>query len=489
MLLKELISGLDTVKVTGSLDTEITGIAYDSRNIVKGWLFVCKGFNFEEKYIHDAVARGAAAILAGIDNMQSGQLGIPVVTVDNPRYALAFVSDVFYGHITRKLRIIGITGTKGKTTTAYMIKSVFDEAGIKTGLIGTIKNMIGSRELHTERTTPESADLQELFKTMADEGVKAAVMEVSSHALDLHRVSCVDFDTAIFTNLTRDHMDYHGTFENYLEAKAKLFRMCGTGFVNIDSEYGCRIIEKSACRIFTFGIVEKHADIRAENIEHKPGSVGFTLESPWGSVRLDIPIPGVFTVYNALGAASVCLEHGIPAEKVRKGLGKAYVPGRAEITAVWNGATIMIDYAHTPDSLENIINTVKEFAAGRIICVFGCGGDRDRTKRPIMAEISGRLADFTVLTSDNPRTEDPEAIIDDVEKGIKGTGYAYTRITDRREAIKYSILNSRENDIIILAGKGHETYQQFRDKTIHFDEREVVREIIEGLENEKRRKQ
>mgnify|MGYP000993126233 CR=1 FL=1 len=485
MLLKDIITGLKVKHVNGDVNIDIEGISYDSRTVKKGFLFICKGFNFEEKYIYDAIDRGATAIMTEDESININD--ITVIVVENTRYALAYVSDLFYGHPSEKLNIIGITGTKGKTTTSYMIKSIMEADSHKVGLIGTIRNMIGDRELKTDRTTPEALDLQQLFSEMIDEGVDCGVMEVSSHALELDRVSCIDFDTAIFTNLSRDHLDFHKTFENYINAKAKLFRMCKTGIVNIDNEYGSKIIEQASCNIYTFGI-DKNADITAENIIYNSDSVEFFIKTPWGNGNLKVGIPGKFTVYNALGAAAACMASGIPINSVAKGLEKVSVPGRAEIIETGRNFVVMIDYAHSPDSLENILKTVREFAKGRLICVFGCGGDRDKTKRPIMGEISGRLADFTVITSDNPRTEDPDAIINDIEQGLKNTSYPYVKITDRREAIKFSLGNAKENDIIVLAGKGHETYQQFKDKTIHFDEREVVRELLEELDKEEAEK-
>ncbi|MCR4434567.1 MAG: UDP-N-acetylmuramoyl-L-alanyl-D-glutamate--2,6-diaminopimelate ligase [Clostridiales bacterium] len=483
MLLKDLIKGMETVACKGNMDIEVDSIAYDSRNARRGSLFVCiEGFKFDaHNYILAALENGAVALL--VQKEVDVPEGIAVVRVKDTRYALAFVSDVFFGHPSSKFNLIGVTGTKGKTTTTFMIKSILECAGQKVGLIGTIANYIGNEALPAQRTTPESYDLQFLFSEMVEKKVDAVVMEVSSHALELHRVSCSDYDIGIFTNLSRDHMDFHETFENYLNAKMKLFKKSKKGLVNIDNEYGKTILERADCELYTFSI-EKDADIRAVDIKKHPGGVEFKILTPWGSENIRVNIPGTFSVYNAIAAAGACGLSGISLEYIKAGLEKVSVPGRAEIAYSGKDFTIIIDYAHSPDSLENILTTVKDYCPGRLISVFGCGGDRDRTKRPIMGEISGRIADFTIITSDNPRTEAPEAIIKDIEEGIKGVNAEYITIVERRDAIKYAIANAAAGDIIVLAGKGHETYQIFKDKTIHFDEREVVREILEELKLE-----
>ncbi|MFZ5985966.1 MAG: UDP-N-acetylmuramoyl-L-alanyl-D-glutamate--2,6-diaminopimelate ligase [Bacillota bacterium] len=482
MLLKELVKGLSITDVSGDLDVEIKDIAYDSRKAKAGSLFVCiEGFKVDgHKFIPQALENGTRAFLVQKD--VEVPEGVSVVRVEDTRYALASVSDIFYGHPSGKFNLVGVTGTKGKTTTTYMIKSILEAYGQKVGLIGTISNRIGEEVLPTDRTTPESYDLQELFSEMVEKKVNSVVMEVSSHALELHRVSCSEYDIGIFTNLSRDHLDFHKTFENYLNAKIKLFKMCKKGLINIDNEYGREVVDNALCEVYTMGIDNK-ADIRAVDIVKHSDSVEFKVISPWFSGDIKVNIPGKFTIYNALGAIGSCALMGIPFEYISKGLKNVTVPGRAEIVDLGKDYTVMIDYAHSPDSLENILTTVKGYAPGRVVCVFGCGGDRDRTKRPVMGEISGKLADFTVVTSDNPRTEDPEAIIKDIEEGIKKAGAAYITIVDRREAIKYAIENARPKDIILLAGKGHETYIILKDKTIHFDEREVVREILDELNN------
>lgn len=478
MLLRDIVEGLKIIESNGDLDIDIESIAYDSRKACEKSLFVCiDGTKTDgHKFIQNAYENGARAFI--IQKSLELPKGCTFVRISDTRYGMAYAADKFYDHPSGKFKLTGITGTKGKTTITYMIKSILEMKKQKVGLIGTIANMICDEKIYTSRTTPESVDLQGLFDEMVSKKVDNVVMEVSSHALDLHRVSCSDFDIGVFTNLSRDHLDYHITFENYLEAKAKLFSMCKEGLVNIDNEYGKRILELAKCKTYTFGI-NNNADIFAKEIVKRQNSVEFHIVTPWGEGEISVNIPGIFTVYNALAAASVCLMQGIEMEFIQKGLLNVTVPGRAEVVETGREFSILIDYAHTPDSLENILNTVKGYVKGRIICVFGCGGDRDRTKRPIMGEISSKLADFTIITSDNPRTEEPENIIKEIEEGMTCPGECFVTIADRRQAIKYAIDNAKKDDVIVLAGKGHETYQQFATKTIHFDEREVVKELLE----------
>ena len=480
MVLKELIKGLSVLSISGSDNMEITGIAYDSRKVRKGYLFVCIDGTTTDghDFIPQAIENGAAAIVVQKDGKLPEEISI--VRTPDTRYALAHISDAFYGHPSGRFKLVGVTGTKGKTTTTFMVKAILESAGKKAGLVGTLGSRIGDRMLYTERTTPESHDLQSLFSEMVDEGVDSVVMEVSSQGLALHRVSCCDYEIGVFTNLTKDHIGpkEHSSMEDYLEAKTRLFRMCKKGLVNNDSEYADEIMKKAECVLLTFGI-HKKSDIMAADIVKHPQSVEFKVVTPWFSDRMKVNIPGKFSVYNALTAIGVCGMLGISSEAIKAGLEKVQVPGRAELVNTGRNFSVMIDYAHTPDSLENILSTVKDYAPGRVVSVFGCGGDRDKTKRPMMGEISGRIASFTIITSDNPRTEDPEAIVNDIEEGIRKSGGSYIRIVDRREAIKYALNNALADDVIVLAGKGHETYQTFKDKTIHFDEREVVAEILD----------
>jgi len=481
MLLTDLIDGLDILYARGNLNVDIKGIAYDSRNVGKGCLFVCIGGMKTDghSYAKQALEKGAAAFIA--QKPLALETEAPVIITSNTREALAYVSDKYFGHPSSRFNLIGITGTKGKTTTCFMIRSILEAAGRKTGMIGTLGVRIGDRVLHTERTTPESLDLQQLFAQMADEGVQDVVMEVSSQGLALHRVKYCDFDTAVFTNLSRDHISpsEHASMDEYLEAKTLLFKYCKVGLVNSDCSYADRVIEKAGCGIFTYSINGK-TDIRAVNPVYLPGAVRFDMVSPWYNRSFRVNIPGRFTVYNALAAASVSGVAGIPGDAVALGLERVQVPGRAEPVETGRDFSVIIDYAHTPDSLENILITVKAFTRGNVICVFGCGGDRDRTKRPMMGAVSGQYADYTVITSDNPRTEDPDAIIRDIEEGIKTTSGKYICITDRREAIRHAIASASSGDVVLLAGKGHETYQIFGDRTIHFDEREILREILDN---------
>ncbi len=480
MILADLIEGLDILYIRGNADIEINGIAYDSRKTRKGYVFVCidgmmtDGHEFAEQ----ALGYGAAALIA--QKPLAFETEVPVIMVRDSRSALAYVSDRYFGHMSGRFNLIGITGTKGKTTTSFMIKAILEAAGRKTGLIGTLGTRIGDRILYSERTTPESLDLQQLFSQMVEENVSDVIMEVSSQGLALHRVRYCEFDTGVFTNLSRDHISAseHASMEEYLLAKCILFKICRRGLVNLDSKYAVKVIEEANCQIHTYSL-DSDSDIKAVNISKMPGSVEFDMISPWYGGRFRVNIPGRFSVYNALAAAGVCGLLGIGGEAVRAGLEKVQVPGRAESVNTGTDFSVIIDYAHTPDSLENILETVRDYASGRVICVFGCGGDRDRSKRPMMGRISGGLADYTVITSDNPRTEDPQAIISQIEEGIKTTSGRHICITDRREAIRHAIFGASAGDVIVLAGKGHETYQTFADKTIHFDEREVVRDILD----------
>lgn len=483
MLLGDLIKGLKTKNIAGKLDMEIDGVAYDSRKTRQGVLFVCiEGTVVDgHQYINDAIENGTKAFL--VQKPVQVPEGITVIEIEDTRYGLAHVSDVFFGHPSQKLNLIGITGTKGKTTTTYMVKSILEAANHKIGLIGTVANLIGEEILYTSRTTPESYDLQSLFNDMVEKKVDTTVMEVSSQGLELHRVAGCDFDVGVFTNFSRDHIGprEHATLEEYFNAKTKLFKMCKQAVINIDNEHGRKMAELAECKVYTYGFGE-NADIRATDIIKKTAYTYFKLISPWGTTEVETNLQGEFNVYNALAAiSSCCIIPGVSLEHVKAGLANVVVPGRMEPVATGNNYSVLIDYAHTPDSLEKVLSTVREFAHGRVVSLFGCGGDRDRGKRPEMGAISGNIADFTIITSDNPRTEEPERIINDIEVGVQKTPGKYIKITDRRQAIKFALENAQDGDIIILAGKGHETYQQFKDKTIHFDEREVVAELLEEL--------
>jgi len=479
VLLAELVRSLDFLSIRNDTNVEITGIAYDSRKVKKGFMFVCIDGTVTDghRFAAQALENGASALILEKDLKDTRD--VPVIKVKNARHALACISDKFYGHPSDKVRLIGITGTKGKTTTTFMLKSILEASGRKVGMIGTLGTVIGDRVLYSERTTPESLDLQNILAMMVSEGVEDVVMEVSSQGLALDRVSFCDFDIGVFTNLSRDHIGEreHKSMEDYLKAKCRLFKMCRKGIINIDSKFGHIVKNEAECEVLTFGIDEK-ADIMASNIVKLPQSVEFDLTSQWYDGRFSVSVPGIFSVYNSLAAIGVCGLLGIQKEALLKGLSNVRVPGRAELVDTGRDFSVIIDYAHTPDSLENILTSVKEYTSGRVICVFGCGGDRDRKKRPMMGEISGRIADYTIITSDNPRTEKPDDIIKQIEEGIRTTNGKYICISDRRQAIRHAIETAQKGDTIVLAGKGHETYQTFKDKTIHFDEREIVREIL-----------
>ena len=476
MLLSELISGLIPKHVSGTLTTEITGIAYDSRKVKKGDLFVCiKGFKTDgHNFLHQALENGAGAIISE----KEFNLSIPVVTVENSRIALAHCSNIFYKKPSSKFKLIGVTGTNGKTTTTYLIKSILENSGARVGLIGTNQNMIGDKVLKAERTTPESLELQQLFSHMVNDNVEYVVMEVSSHSLELYRVHGCEFDIGVFTNITRDHLDFHQSMDNYLEAKIKLFDMCKIGIINIDEKESKNIYANTKCDKISFGINQK-SDILAQNIVLGQKGVEFDVITPKGNEHIEIGIPGKFTVYNALGSIGACVALNISLKSIKEGLRRAEgVPGRFQLVETGRDFSVIIDYAHTPDGLENVLNTVKGYIKGRLITVFGCGGDRDSSKRPIMGEIAGRLSDYCIITSDNPRTESPMEIINQIEVGMKKTSCKYKIIENRAEAIEYALGIAAKEDVIVLAGKGHETYQVLKDCTIPFDEKKIVQEKL-----------
>ena len=478
MKLSEIISKIDVIRMTADPDMEINGISYDSRSTAPGDMFVAvTGYESDgHRYIGAAVERGAVCVLCE----REPETDIPYVLVENTRRGLALASKNYFRDPTSSMKLVGVTGTNGKTTTTTLIKTIIEKTlGAKVGLIGTNGNMIGDAFLPTERTTPESYELYKLFREMADAGCGYAVMEVSSHALYLDRVCGLTFEVGVFSNLTQDHLDFHKTMDAYAEAKAILFTKCRHGVINIDDPYAHVMLNAATCPVMTYSVDDDGADLVAKRLRMHADSVEFCALTTGNIEAIRLGIPGRFSVYNGLAAYGACISLGIAPSDVAAALNECHgVKGRAEVVPTGRDFTILIDYAHTPDALENIITTVKEVAKGRTVTLFGCGGDRDRTKRPIMGRIASELSDFVIVTSDNPRTEEPGAIISDILEGMKDTQTPYVVIENRRDAIAWAIHNARKDDVIILAGKGHETYQILGKKKIHFDEREAVAEIL-----------
>ena len=458
-------------------DVEVGELQYNSRKVKAGDVFCCIVGTFADghAYAAQAVEQGAAALVVE----RELPLAVPQVLVPNTRIAMAEMAAGYYGYPAKDMTIIGITGTNGKTSTTYMLKAIAERMGKKVGLIGTIRNMIGDFIIDTERTTPESVDLQRIFRQMKDEQVDVVIMEVSSHSLDQKRVHGIQFQVGEFTNLTQDHLDYHKTFANYLAAKKQLFYQSDKAVVNIDDSHAQELLAGLDLPVMTFGIREQ-ADITASEIDITTRGVQFDLHYRNITSRMNIPIPGLFSVFNAMGAAGVALSLGWSLDSIKSGLeNMVSVSGRLEPLPTGKHAfTVLLDYAHTPDALENVLKTVRGFAAGRVVTLFGCGGDRDHAKRPIMGEVAGRYSDFLIVTSDNPRSEDPMAIIRDIEEGVKKSGCEHVIIENRREAIRYALEHAQKNDVIILAGKGHENYQEINGGKHHFDEKEIVAELL-----------
>jgi len=471
--LQDILTGIEILKIYNSDDIDIAHITNNSLECKEGSLFVAvRGFQTDgHKYIDSAIKKGAAAVIC---EEYRPDLKCTQVVVESSRRAEAVAASNFYGNPHRKFGLLGVTGTNGKTTVTYLVKHILECAGKKIGLIGTNQNMIGDKVFETGRTTPDSIELQGIFAQMADAKVDYCIMEVSSHALELDRVYGCRYKVGAFTNLTQDHLDFHITMDNYAKAKEKLFSISEVSVINIDDSYGEEMTKNVQGKLFTYSCLGG-AQLKAENVSLSSNGVSFDLMGE----RISLAIPGEFSVYNALCAIGVALGCGIELSAIKEALHWAHgVKGRAEVVKTNTDYTVLIDYAHTPDGIENILKTVKGFAKGRTIIVFGCGGDRDSTKRPIMGKIAGELADFCIVTSDNPRTEDPMKIISMVEEGIRESKADYVVIESRRDAIKYAMENAKAGDVIVLAGKGHETYQILAEGTIHFDEREVVKEIL-----------
>ena len=495
MKLEKILQGLTELKLRGNLNTEISGLESNSKNVKPGFLFIAiKGFSVDgHKYIESAIENGATAVMVQ-EGCDLKALNIPnditIVMAKDTRYALAICSSNFYGNPSRKFKLIGVTGTKGKTTTTFMIKEILEKAGKNVGLVGTIATYINGKMLkESDRTTPESLELQQIFNQMVKEKVEYVVMEVSSQSLKLHRVAGCEFDIVLFTNFSEDHISEkeHPDMQDYFNSKMMLFKMCKTGFVNVDDLYGAKIPKLfPESDITTYGI-DNSAKIMARDITITNSFVDFKAKLGERNDRVKVGIPGRFSVYNSLAAICVAKKFGIDPEVIKEALLDVRVPGRSELVKNKLDLPIMIDYAHSPESLENILQAVKGYTRGNVISVFGCGGDRDSGKRPIMGEISGKIADYTIITSDNPRTENPEEIVKQIEVGIKKTNGKYKVIVDRTEAIKEAIKMAHKNDLIVLAGKGHEPYQEINGVKYPFDERIIVNEIINGLDKGKKK--
>ncbi len=489
---EQLVSVLKNAEVKGNLNKEVEFIAHDSRRVRKNTLFVCiSGTRVDgNTFIEQAVKAGACAVMTEKDvNVQDD---VAVIKVKDIREAMEAVVPYFYNYPGKKMRMIGVTGTNGKTSSTYMIRDILRNAGYKVGVIGTIKIMIEDEELPIHNTTPDVIDLQETLNEMYEKNIDYVVMEVSSHALAMNRVAGCEYDTAMFTNLTQDHLDYHKTMENYALAKAKLFdsltapdlvKTHKTAVINIDDELGSKVmLEHTKCNLITYGI-KNDAVLKAENVDVKAEGTSFDLEYNNEELHFDLHVTGMFNVYNVLGVIGVALAEKIDTAIIKNTLENfKAVAGRFEMIREGQDFSVIVDYAHTPDGLENVLKTAREITKKRLIAVFGCGGDRDRTKRPIMGEIAARLADIVIATSDNPRTEDPEFILSQVEEGVLPAlhGNFHEKITDRKKAIFRAIELAQKGDIVVIAGKGHENYQILKTGTIHFDDKEVAIEAIKA---------
>ena len=466
-------------------DVEISSVEIDSRQVGAGALFFCiPGSQMDgHDFAPGAVERGAAALV--VERVLP--LNVPQLLVESAREALAYIAAAFYGNPACGMRLIGITGTKGKTTVSYLVKSILDAAGIKTGLIGTVSTYIGDEQFPSRLSTPDPIEFHSILRRMADANVKIVVMEVTAHALAQHRVDGLTYEVAAFTNFSQDHLDYFGTMERYLDAKLLLARQAKKMIVNVDDDHLSQALQSGrfACPVKTVGIRER-ADIYAKNIEIDERGCNFLLcFHKRFRIPVQLRVPGIFNVYNSLVAAALCNAVGVDQDAIRRGLeATRAIPGRIELLNTGTPYHVILDYAHSPDALENVLKAVRQTARARVIALFGCGGDRDREKRPMMGEIGGRLADFVILTSDNPRSEDPYEILASVEEGIKRTDCPYVVIENRREAIREALTIARENDVIVLAGKGHETYQEICGVKHPFDERIVVAELLAQIRGE-----
>ena len=488
MKLTQLLERLKYEVIQGNDKIEVTELINDSRKVSEGSVFVCitGAVSDGHQYIEEVAAKDAAAVI--VEKEVEAPEGLTVIRVEDTRYALALMSAAYFGYPAEKLKVIGITGTKGKTTTTYMVKSILEGVGHKVGLIGTIEAIIGEKCIPANNTTPESYTIQKYFAEMVEEGCDSVVMEVSSQGLMLHRTAGIPFEIGIFTNLGEDHIgpNEHKDFEDYKRCKGLLFKQCKIGIANVDDQWFEDVFQGATCKIETFGFSEK-ADLRATDVEHisRPGYLGVNYHvSGLMDFDVEIDIPGEFSVYNSLTAIAVCRHFDVPVENIKAALKVARVKGRIEMIKVSDDFTLMIDYAHNAMALESLLHTLRDYNPGRIVAVFGCGGNRSKTRRYEMGEVAGKMADFTIITSDNPRYEEPQAIIDDIIIGMKKTDGEYISICDRKEAIKYAIANGRPGDVIVLAGKGHETYQEIKGVKYDMDERVLIQEVLEELKEE-----
>lgn len=485
MKLTQMLERLEYEVAQGSADIEVTELVNDSRKAGPGCVFVCISGAVSDghSYVEDVTAKGAAAVI--VERPVEAPEGVTVIHVDDTRYALALMSAAYFGYPAEKLKVIGITGTKGKTTTTYMVKSILEGVGHKVGLIGTIEALIGDKSIPANNTTPESFTIHQYFAEMVKEGCDSVVMEVSSQGLMLHRTAGIEFEIGIFTNLGEDHIgpNEHKDFEDYKRCKGILFTQCRLGIANVDDQWYEDVFQNATCKVETFGFSEK-ADLRATNVQHvsRPGYLGVNYHvSGLMDFDVEIDIPGEFSVYNSLTAIAVCRHFDVPEENIKKALKVAKVKGRIEMVKVSDDFAFMIDYAHNAMSLESLLCTLRDYHPKRIVTIFGCGGNRSRTRRFEMGEVAGKLSDFTIITSDNPRFEEPQDIINDIITGIKKTDGKYVDICDRKEAIRYAIEHGKEGDIIVLAGKGHETYQEIRGVKYDMDDRVLIKEVLEEL--------
>ncbi len=482
-----LLERLDYQILQGGTDVEITELVYDSRKAVPGCLFVCvKGMAVDgHAFAKEVIKKGAAAIVVQ-DEIKAPE-HVTVIQVEDARYGLALLSCAWFHYPAEKLKVIGITGTKGKTTTTYMVKSILESAGYKTGLIGTIEAVIGVQVIPANNTTPESYIVQDYFHQMVEAGCQCVVMEVSSQGLMMHRTAGFTFEMGIFTNIEPDHIGpgEHASFEEYMSCKGLLFRQCRVGIVNVDDKHWEQVLQGHTCTVETFGFSEG-ADLRAVDpkLVKKPGYLGVSYTAQGlVNAQVEVDVPGRFSIYNSLTAIAICRHFQVATQEMKNALKAAKVKGRIEMVKVSDQFTLMIDYAHNAMSLESLLTTLKEYHPARLVCLFGCGGNRSKLRRYEMGEVSGRIADLTVITSDNPRFEEPQDIIDDIKTGMAKTDGAFVEIIDRKEAIRYVIANGKPGDVIVLAGKGHEDYQEIKGRKYPMDERILIQEVLQELEN------